>query len=314
MIVLGILGAGILWAWGLIIPFIVAALANTLYAIVLVVAIAAVLGIIFSPKTHLMFRLAMRALTGFIINIDPIGILKDRVAQLAKRLEQFYEQMKSLRGAIRTLSDNRLRNEEEMKKARRVAANAKNVMETAAEDTDRIRAATELRVAMRDIDRMDAANKRYATLQTTLERVHKALERASLYMEGHIKDANNEARHYDVERKALKAGRGALATAVRVFRGKADENDIYNQTLEKLADDASQMMGEMDENLRWTEEFMAKIDLQTGALPDDAMLMLKEFEQKMLPPATPRISLVSKPTVVDAEYSSVYTRNKKEGK
>lgn len=311
MILLACVGAALIYAWGLIVPFIVSMLANTLTMLLLAGAIIGIILIAINPRTHLVFKLAMRALTSIIVNIDPIGVLKERCLQMMKRLEEFYEHMKNLRGAQRMLIDNIERNDNEIQQQKKIAANARRIAESPdGDETNRIRAASELRVAVNEINRLENSNRKYKALKDTLDRVHKALERASVYLEGHVKDSQNQARHFDNERKALKAGSGALAKAVAVFRGKADENDVYNMAVEKLADDASMMLGEMEENLRWTEEFMAKVDLQTGTIPDDALKMLNEFEQKMLPPAAPRTTFKTG-DVVDADYAVLF---KKEGK
>src|SRR6266478_5913346 len=85
MIFIVLAAAALVYGWGMIVPFIVSMLADTLHMIYLASILAAVLFVIFSSRTHLLFRLLMRWITGMIINIDPIGILKDHLSQMRKR-------------------------------------------------------------------------------------------------------------------------------------------------------------------------------------------------------------------------------------
>jgi hypothetical protein len=60
-------------------------------------------------------------------------------------------------------------------------------------------------------------------------------------------------------------------------------NQIYDQTLEYLADDAGQMLGEMEDFNRLANKLMTNMDLETGAINDEAVKQLSEFQQKLLP-------------------------------
>ena len=85
MIFIVLAAAALVYGWAQIVPFIVSMLADTLHMVLLAAILGAVLFVIFSSRTHLLFRLLMRAITGMIINIDPIGILKDHLSQMRKR-------------------------------------------------------------------------------------------------------------------------------------------------------------------------------------------------------------------------------------
>src|SRR5215469_17902771 len=103
MIFLGLGAAALLYGWAKIVPFIVSMLADTLHMALLAAGLAAVLFVLFSSRTHLLFRLLMRAITGMIINIDPIGILKDHLSQMRKRREVMAQQISNVSGQIQYL-------------------------------------------------------------------------------------------------------------------------------------------------------------------------------------------------------------------
>ena len=85
MVFIVVAAGALVYGWGMIVPFIVSMLADTLHMVYLGAILAAALFVAFSSRTHLVFRLLMRAITGLIINIDPIGILKDHLSQMRKR-------------------------------------------------------------------------------------------------------------------------------------------------------------------------------------------------------------------------------------
>jgi hypothetical protein len=88
-----------------------------------------------------------------------------------------------------------------------------------------------------------------------------------------------------MRRKALKKAYSVFQAAKKIFRGDPVANQIYDQTLEYLADDAGQMLGEMEDFNRLANKLMTNMDLETGAINDEAVKQLSEFQQKLLPAA-----------------------------
>jgi len=86
-----------------------------------------------------------------------------------------------------------------------------------------------------------------------------------------------------MRRKALKKAYSVFQAAKKIFRGDPVANQIYDQTLEYLADDAGQMLGEMEDFNRLANKLMTNMDLETGAINDEAIKQLSEFQQKLLP-------------------------------
>src|SRR5260370_38583435 len=80
-------------------------LVDTLHMVYLAAILGAILFVVFSRRTHLLFRLLMRAITGLIINIDPIGILKDHLEQMRRRREVMAQQISNVSGQLRSLKD-----------------------------------------------------------------------------------------------------------------------------------------------------------------------------------------------------------------
>lgn len=299
MLILGGGIAAVAYGWGRILPFLVDMMANTLKLGMLTAGVI-VLGLVaFSPRTHMIFRLITRAITGLIITIDPIGILKDRLAQMMKRREEMEEQVKEVRGAVGTLkqaiSDN-TRNASELKKK---AAEARSQMEMPGGDPERhLRMASQLKINANEAGRLDKANERYMDLLMRLEKIYKVLTTLGVSIDTYIQDTSNEVRQQEIQFKTIGKAHKAFASAMKVLKGNATEEDIYNTTMEYLADEAGRKLGEMEDMQRIAQGFMDKIDIENGVMTDDALKMLDAFEVKALPPASPKVSLpASKETV-----------------
>src|SRR5262249_51604240 len=141
MIFIVLAAAALVYGWGMIVPFIVSMLADTLHMILLAGILAAVLFVIFSSRTHLLFRLLMRYLTGLIIDIDPIGILKDHLSQMRKRRDVMSQQISNVSGQIGYLKNVINKNLSMANENMRLAAHAKKVATSTTDQNEQLRMA-----------------------------------------------------------------------------------------------------------------------------------------------------------------------------
>lgn len=311
---LGLLG---FWVWGKISSFVLQTISNTFWMAVYGIGLALLAMIVLSPKTHLIIRLISRKITGLIIELDPIGILKDRVEQLLKRMESFSEKKEALAGAKKQVDSTIRRNDEELSQQQKVVEGAKAMLARPGTNaTTTLRAQTELRIATNEVDRITRANKEYAHLSTTLARIQEVLERGEIYLDGFIRDGRNEARQWEIKRKTSGIAKGAISDALSILKGKASEQDLYQSTLDHLADEYDTRLGLVDEGLKDLEAFMLKVDLQTGVVDADAFAFVNDFEKKLaLPPAVqqPQLTSESMPKVpvgrtVDVDYTEMFKK------
>jgi hypothetical protein len=67
-----------------------------------------------------------------------------------------------------------------------------------------------------------------------------------------------------------------------VIKGNGDERELYNATMEHLAEEAGRKLGEMEDFQRLAQNFMDTIDLENGAVETEALQKLDAYEQKLL--------------------------------
>src|SRR5215469_15946771 len=166
MIVVAALAGALIYGWGKIVPFLVSMLADTLHMVYLAAILAAVLFVLFSKRTHLLYRLLMRALTGLIINIDPIRILKDVIG---KNQQMANENM-------------------------RLAAQAKKVATTTSDQNEQLRMALQMKAKANQAGRLQKSNLSYQQLLGKLQNIYDLLSKWAVHIDFYIEDTENEVR------------------------------------------------------------------------------------------------------------------------
>lgn len=288
VLVLAALAAG--WGFVQILPFLIAAAASTLQLAVLIGALVLFLFVVTNHRVitlgKLIFQSAMRYLTGLFIELDPIGILKNYIAEMKKNLAVMDEQLGNLNGSIRTLQNQIDANQKEAEHSMALANQADKRLAAgnlAALDQQQYMSAkvTNQRHAASLIN----INKSLGDLRNKLQILYDQLVRWRATAEFQVTDKENRVNEEEMRRRALKKAYSVFQAAKKIFRGDPVANQIYDQTLEYLANDAGQMLGEMEDFNRLANKLMTNMDLETGAVNDEAMKQLNEFQQKLLPTA-----------------------------
>jgi len=282
MIFIGLAAVALVYGWAQIVPFIVSMLADTLHMVYLAAILAAVLFVIFSSRTHLMFRLLMRAITGMIINIDPIGILKDHLSQMRKRRDVMSQQISNVSGQIQYLKNVIEKNQALANENMRLAAHAKKLATSAADQNEQLRMALQMKAKANQAGRLQKSNLSYQQLLGKLQNIYDLLSKWAVHIDFYIEDTDNEVKQAEIEYKTINAAYRAYRTALAVIKGTGDEKELYNQTMEKLAEEAGRKLGEMEDFQRLAQNFMDTIDLENGAVETEALEKLDAYEQKLL--------------------------------
>jgi hypothetical protein len=278
--------AALVYGWGMIVPFIVTMLADTLHMAYLAAILGAVLFVLFSSRTHLLFRLLMRAITGLIIDIDPIGILKDHLSQMRKRRDLMSQQIGNVSGQIQYLKNIIDKNQALANENMRLAAHAKKIATTSADQNEQLRMALQMKAKANQAGRLQKSNLSYQQLLNKLQNIYDLLSKWAVHIDFYIEDTDNEVKQAEIEYKTINTAYRAYRTALAVIKGTGDEKELYNQTMEKLAEEAGRKLGEMEDFQRLAQNFMDTIDLENGAVETDALEKLDAYEQKLLTAGT----------------------------
>jgi hypothetical protein len=249
------------------------AMENTLYAGVMLMALAAIVYVILDPKArNLMwfgYKSFMRAITRIFVNIDPIGVLKGYIEHLEGSLGKMTKQMNQLRGQMHKLKELIITNQREIQSNLAQANQAKD----AQKDAQMI---LKTRKAGRLTDsnmRLDDLYKRMETLYRILTKMHET----SYVMAEDLKD---QIMVKETERNAIMASHSAMQSAMSILTGNPDKKAMFDMALEAIATDVSSKMGEMENFMQMSEKIMNGIDLQNGVFEEEGLKMLEDWEKK----------------------------------
>lgn len=267
-------GGALIYTWGSVLPWVIRMLQNTLTAMALCAGVAVGVVVISDKRwRNLLFyayKSLMRVITGWFIEIDPIGILKSYVDSLKKKLEEMDQSITNLAGQIM-----KLKNQIDHNEAERVHS-----LEIAREARKRGEAASNVFVLQsRQAGRLEKSN---MTLQNLYDRmvglmkVLKKMREASNFL---IQDIQGEVDVKSKERQALLAGYGAFTRAKKIMQG-GDERAMFDMTMEKLTDDYGMKMGEIEQFMDMSKAVIQGVDLENGIYEEKALAQLDAWEKK----------------------------------
>jgi len=246
---------------------------NTLYLGIMIVAIAALLYMVFDPKMRNLiwysYKSVMRWVTGIFVQIDPIGILKSYVEDLRDNLRKMNKQVGILRGQMHKLQETVNNNKKEISNNLALANKAKerekqNVMVLKARKAGRLK---ESNVKLEDL---------YKKMEVLYRVLVKMYENSEIMME----DLKDQVSVKETERKAIHASHSAMNSAMSIISGNGDKREMFDMALEAIADDVSQKIGEMERFMDLSTNFMDSVDLQNGVFEEQGMSLLEKWEKE----------------------------------
>lgn len=273
MVVAILLGLAAIFGLSAILPFIIGLLANTIFAGVLFAIVAAIVYVISDKKFRTLFgymyKNAMRTVTDWAIDKDPIGMLKSYVDDLKNNLETMDGHIRSLKGQIRQLGNVIEDNDKNLKDNLNIAdvARKKGIRTTFV-------------LKAREAGRLRESNLTLQTLYQKMEYLYRVLRKVYEATEVTLKDLESEIDVKTREYNAMRSGHSALKNAMSILRGQGTGKEIYDRAMEKLVEDFGQRAGEMEDLLEVSKSFIESVDLKNGVYEEDAIKMFEEWEKK----------------------------------
>ncbi len=265
-------GAGVIYFWGLIIPFLLKAANDTFHFVTVGLCLGAIFFMIGDPKMraflYYLYRSLIRYLTSQFIEIDPIGILKTYKERLEGKLADMDHSIAELAG--------------QKSKVDRIIRKNKDNIEKSLSLVDQA-------VKTGDIRMQGVEGKQASRLSTQNERMSGDFNRISFLLEvlnkyrqlsaDTIQDMGSEISTRQVDADYAKSSRNVVRSALAILKG-LPEKEFYDDSLAVLERQYTDAIGEVESFLDVTKDIMSKADLQDGADAARAMDMLKTWQAK----------------------------------
>lgn len=261
----------------------VAAAQNTMILGLYVIGIVSIAAVLMNPKFRalwsFLFQSAMRWITGLFITIDPIGILKDYVADLKASHAKMDEQIGKLKGVLAGLTRTIRENQTTMQDSLNLAKKAKEKMTSAEDPLDASRMRMQAKLKSNRAGRLQESNRTYQELYTKIEMIYRVLCKMYTNCEFIIEDTEDSIKVKETEWKAVRAAHGAMKSAMSVINGNSDKRALFEQTLEYMANDLDTKVGEMERFMEVSQSFLDGVDLQNGVFEEKGFEMLEKWEK-----------------------------------
>jgi hypothetical protein len=287
-------GGGIAGLYGLaaILPWMIALLANTIYAAGLGIALFALLAII-SNKTFRSivknsFQLGMRWMTSILIEIDPIGILKNTLDKMRDRKTELDAGVGGCAGAKKRLETQIEKNSGQINHTRSLIDEVARKLAGQRLDQLTYQSLTlQKQRYLQEVGRRMHSNENLQRILDQTNRMYVMLTRWQQLAEYNIENTDAEIKNAEDERKSILATYKSLGPAQKLIKGDPEELKMMNAALEFLAEDNANKLGAMEDFARYSEKFLTNMDIEQGASAEDAEKMLTAFEQKLLVTGSP---------------------------
>lgn len=262
-----IFGAINLW------PIIVGAFSSGIGLAVILISLGLVLYMALDPKMRNLiwyfYKKSMRWITGIFVKIDPISILKTYISDLKDNVKKMHRQIAQLRGQMHQLQEIIYNNN------KNIQANIEQASEARERDKRNV-----MILKTRKAGRLKDSNMRLEDMYNRMEILYRVLRRMYENSEILLEDLKDQVFLKDQERKAILASHTAMRSAMDVVKGDGDKKEMFDRALEAVADDVSQKVGEMEEFMLMSEDFMNSIDIQNGVFEEKGLQLLEKWEQE----------------------------------
>lgn len=216
-----------------------------------------------------MYQSIMRKITGIFVTIDPIGILKNYVSDMEKNLKKLGKQIGEIKGQMRKLKTIVTENNASIEKNMAIAKQAKKLGDE-----------KQLILNSRKAARLKDSNTKYVALHKKLSVLYRVLTKMYTNSEILLEDTKDQVRVKEQEAKAIKASHSAMRSAMSIIKGDPDKRAMFDQAMTHIADDVANKVGEMEQFMEMSSDFMNSIDLQNGLFEEKGLQMLEQYEKK----------------------------------
>lgn len=271
MAVIVAMAFGVMYGLDKILPFIIRVLENTIHTAILIGIIVGVIFLITNKQFQLIvsnvFKNTMRFITGIIIQIDPIGILKNYIDEMRTQIRNLETQMEKLNGQKMELKRTISTHQRQAEKYLNLSTAAKNHGKN-----DKI--TLNARMMQREIELVKKLEEPLAKMEMIYTVLDKMKRNVTLLVE----DTEHEVEIREIEYRSIKAAHAAMSSAKKLISGTT-QKELFEQSMEFLAEDIAMKIGEMDRFMEASTDFMNSIDLQNAVWDEKGLETLSALEK-----------------------------------
>lgn len=271
--VVGLAGLALLTYIGInVLPFVILAATNTLYAVVLVGTLAALMFAALDKDVHTAVYYGYKSLTraiGYaIVNQDPIGVIETSIGTMRDKLTEMMQSKNEVGGQLKGLQakikSNQDRAELDLKKAQQADKNGDQQGKT---------------LMALEAQQLLTSNKNLTETKNKVELMYRVLDKMVSTVDFNIKKTSSELEIKKEERKVIMSTHKAMVLGFKVIGGTGPDAEMFNRAMENIAETANRQLAEIDDIMDLSQGIIKGVDLEKGVMQDDALKMLEQWEK-----------------------------------
>jgi phage shock protein A len=265
-----VVAAGCVWAAINLLPFIILAMTNMIYAGVLIAAVCGLLFVSMSPDIHKIafygWKMAMRSLTGLIIDMDPISVVETSLKKMQDRLDEANKNKNDVNGQLKTLDA-------------KIASNTQKVNDCMkrAQYAEKANDVNGAKLMALQAQNYAASNKTLGETRSKVAMMSSVLKQMCDAADFNIKKTSSELEIKKEERKLIMSAHKAMTLGSKILNS-SPEKEMFDLAMQNMADTANRQLAEIDHIMDVSEGVLKGVDLEKGVMQEDALKMLRQWE------------------------------------
>ena len=276
LVITGVLLVGGGYGLFLALPTLIGFAENALELAGLCLALAALFYAVADRKIRAFFsylyQAFFRLVTGFFIELDPIGILRQHIGELTGKLQVMRGQLGELNGQIRGV-------ERAIAENTRLSQSSLALAQAGRSDPEHAGAS---RLQARHAIKLEESNTRLSAMQTQMQTLFRMLKKLSDTSELVLQDMQSTVDIKTRERSSMKAAYSAYRGALAILQGQSEGRDLYDRSMEFLNDDYARKLGEIEMFMDFSDGVIKAADLENLAYDGRASERLDEWERRLV--------------------------------
>jgi hypothetical protein len=272
LLLAGLIGGGG-WLIYKMLPSIINLLQNSLIATGLGIALFAVIYVLLDPKFRTsiwyLYKMSMRWLTGWIVTIDPIALLKVFIEDLQTKKKNMEVQLTELKGQLgvikQKVSDKKGELEKQAGLARAAQAKGRDA---------------EVKLYSTQVARLETHISRLQNLVNRMDVLYNILEKMRYYSDIMILNTKNEVEIREDEYKTIRKSHSVMKSAMSIINGSDDKKMMFDEAMEYVVEDIGSKIGEMDRMLDASAQFINTVDLEDDVYSEKGLKFIEDLEKR----------------------------------
>lgn len=276
MIFLPLVAAFVVWLGIKAVPLVIMAMSNIITMILLGLVLV-VMGVVLCDKrTWLLlgavYAVIMKGITGAVIKLDPIAIMKDHLKKLRKSIKVMDESLDNLAGEEKTFMGKIQRNQAELEDHVLRGREAKKRV-----DAGQQKFASVMELEARKAQRKTDSNEKLRALLDKIVVLRQILEKMAEKARLVYEDTEDDIKNKEEMRAIMASGYSAFKNAQSVIQGDPDEVEFFNAAMEQDAADFGAKVGEIDRWMKNSGSILTSMDLDNEVKIEKGLKLLEEY-------------------------------------